>query len=511
MIPGDEAGAILAAPLRGVAWDGRVLAFAGDESAHGAVLALDLDGCHFADGRICDARLSFDLPYSPSGCETLDAMPRLGRGGPALAPRALRLRMGAAGIEPVAVAPAPGLRPLGPSRCLPFGSDLSTHAVTVVVPIYDAPADVARCLEALLAHTPASVPLLLIDDASPHPAIAPLLAARATAPRIRVLRNARNLGFTATANRGLRAAGRNDVVLLNADTEVGPHWLTGLRRAAYADPHIGSATAVSDNAGAFSVPELETANPLPRGWSACDTARALWQDAGLAYPELPTGNGFCLYLRRDLLDETGDFDEAAFPRGYGEENDLCQRGSACGWRHVIAGNVFVAHARSRSFGDAERVALGIAGMAVLRQRYPSYEADVAATLHAFERQVLDWRVRVIHARAAAGTAAPSPRILCIDATDPREAPASWRLVRDARELRLHPAAATGAPAPPCARAAVADDAATARVIWDWLQRHAIEAVCTGDADPLGVAPLARALEIPLLPGGARARIGEARP
>ncbi len=157
------------------------------------------------------------------------------------------------------------------------------------------------------------------------------------------------------------------------------------------------------------MPELEEENAFPSEWTFDEAARALWHDAGTAYPELPTGNGFCMYIRRAAIDAIGAFDEAAFPQGYGEENDFCQRASARGFRHLIAGNVYVRHARSASFGHARRAALGIAGMAVLRERWPKYEADVAATLHSFERRALGWRVRRVF--AAAGETSPRLRVL----------------------------------------------------------------------------------------------------
>jgi GT2 family glycosyltransferase len=251
----------------------------------------------------------------------------------------------------------------------------------------------------VLAHTTGHARLIVIDDASPDTEIAPLLARYATRANVSVLRNERNRGFTATANRGIAEAGRADVVLLNADTEVGPNWLTGLRRAAASADDVATVTAVSDNAGAFSVPELERENAMPARWTLDDTARALWHDAGHAYPALPTGNGFCMYIRRAVIDAVGALDEAAFPQGYGEENDFCQRASARGLRHLIAGNVYVHHERSASFGYDRRVQLGAAGMVVLRERWPNYEADVAATLHSYERRVLDWRVRRIFATA----------------------------------------------------------------------------------------------------------------
>ena len=62
----------------------------------------------------------------------------------------------------------------------------------------------------MLKHTTGPARLVLIDDASPDPAIAPLLARYASRAGIAVLRNERNRGFTATANRGIAEAGRAD-------------------------------------------------------------------------------------------------------------------------------------------------------------------------------------------------------------------------------------------------------------------------------------------------------------
>ncbi len=281
------------------------------------------------------------------------------------------------------------------------------HEIAIVVPVYNAPDAVAVCLDSVLAQTRGAARLIIIDDASPDTAIAPLLARYRDCRGVTVLSNERNLGFTATANRGIEAAGRADVVLLNADTEVAAHWLAGLRRAAWAAADTASATAVSDNAGAFSVPELEHENPFPHQWTFAQAALAVRQQAGSAYPRLPTGNGFCLYLKRAALDAVGVLDARAFAQGYGEENDWCQRAEAAGWRHVIAGDVLVRHARSQSFGEARRRTLGNAGMAVLRERWPNYENDVGASLFSPRRRVLDWRVR----RAYAGEP-PLPRLLC---------------------------------------------------------------------------------------------------
>ena len=311
-------------------------------------------------------------------------------------------------LSPLAGCPLPSTRALA-------------HApgVSIVVPIHNSAKLVRACIDSVRRWSSRLPRLILIDDASQEPEIDVLLRECESHPDIVVLRNAENQGYTRSCNRGIEVAGNDDIVLLNADTEVGPRWLQRLRQIAYSDESIGSVTAVSDNAGAFSVPELETYCPIPSCWSLTQTQRALLHDAGGCLPELPSGNGFCMYIKRAVFDRVGLLDADAFPQGYGEENDLCQRAEREGFRHVIAGDVFVRHVRSASFGEARRTALGVTGMQVLRARYPDYEKKVGDTLYSFQRRVLDYRVRRIYAAADAmrDGRAPRPRVL-IGVADP---------------------------------------------------------------------------------------------
>jgi len=435
----------------------------------GAQAAIELDGAYFSDVKI-DARgeLALDFAFAPAADARLPLVVRERRDGPVALDAGMTDFHAAEPFHARETLLAADAEPMRPE-------------VAIVIPVYNAAEAVARCLASVLAHTTGNTRLIIIDDASSDPEISPLLARHADLPGVQVLVNPGNRGFTATVNRGIALAGDADVVLLNADTEVGPNWLTGLRRAAYTRSDIATVTAVSDNAGAFSVPELEQACPWPVAWSFEQTARALWQDAGHVYPALPTGNGFCLYIRRAVIDAIGLFDEQAFPQGYGEENDFCQRASARGWRHVIAGTVFVHHARSLSFGVERRQALGVAGMQVLRERWPNYETDVGATLFSFERRVLDWRVR--RAYAAASSHEPLPRMLR-SSPGMNQEPASgydvWMLDgQDDRIMLEH-----------CGDGAARDGAPVLMTRSDlgrWLQRHAIEIVdlATAPADALG--------------------------
>jgi hypothetical protein len=219
------------------------------------------------------------------------------------------------------------------------------------------------------------VQVVVIDDFTPEPELRAYLA-ELPAHRVELLTSSRNLGFVQTVNRGFGLHPARDVVILNSDTEVADDWLGRLRQAAYSDRRVATVTPFSNNATILSYPRPNLANALPPGF---DTARldALFArtNAG-ATLDLPTGIGFCLYMRRDALSSLGYFDEKTFGRGYGEENDYCLRASRGGWRNLAALDTFVFHEGSVSFG-AERVALQRSAQREIDTRYPEYSRLVS--------------------------------------------------------------------------------------------------------------------------------------
>lgn len=244
---------------------------------------------------------------------------------------------------------------------------------TVIVPIYNAYDEVKECLEALADNTSRDAQLLLINDCSTDKRIAPLLRKYARRANVTLLTNKQNLGFTRTVNRGMTHA-KNDVILLNSDTQVTPRWLDNMIYAAYRDPRIATVTALSDNIGAFSVPHAGN-NEMPSWLSRDETGRLIAAIGAAVYPDAPTGNGFCMYVKREALDQAGLFDHQSFPRGYGEENDFCMRTLKLGWRHVIDDSTFVFHKRSASFGEEKQKLIGVSAE-TLRAKHPEYKALV---------------------------------------------------------------------------------------------------------------------------------------
>jgi GT2 family glycosyltransferase/2-polyprenyl-3-methyl-5-hydroxy-6-metoxy-1,4-benzoquinol methylase len=255
--------------------------------------------------------------------------------------------------------------------------------VDVIVPIYRGLEDTRRCVESVLqaqCNTPWR--LILINDASPEPALVHWLRQAALAnQRIMLLENEQNLGFVGTVNRGMALSHEHDVLLLNSDTEVAGDWLDRLRAAAYSDRQVATVTPFSNNATICSYPRFCQDNQLPAGW---DTARldALFARVNAAQTlDVPTGVGFCLYIRRAALDAVGLFDAEHFGKGYGEENDFCIRAQQAGWRNLHALDTFVRHFGGVSFGDRKKPR-ELAAMETLRSLHPHYEGDVLRFIQA---------------------------------------------------------------------------------------------------------------------------------
>lgn len=247
--------------------------------------------------------------------------------------------------------------------------------VSIIIPVYNAPEDLEICLESLFANTPENANVIIVNDASPDPRVAEMLKRHADRKDTVILTNEKNLGFSGSINRGIEAAGSNDVILLNSDTRVTPKWLQSLLLTAASRPKVATVTPMSNRAGAFSAPEIGNANELPPGADEDRYSRAFRRASVGSNPSVPTGNGFCMFVSRACIDEIGLFDQQAFPRGYGEENDFCMRAARRGWLNLVDDRTYIYHESGKSFKETKKD-LMIHGMSVLESRYPEYRPSL---------------------------------------------------------------------------------------------------------------------------------------
>src|SRR5262249_4728237 len=133
----------------------------------------------------------------------------------------------------------------------------ATRRVDVIVPVYRGLEETRACLEAASATLGDHADLIVVDDASPEPALVDYIDALAKRGRITLLRNEANLRFPASCNRGMALHRDRDVVLLNSDAVVHGDWLRRLTPAAYSASDIATVTPFSNAGSIVSYPAGE--------------------------------------------------------------------------------------------------------------------------------------------------------------------------------------------------------------------------------------------------------------
>ncbi len=246
----------------------------------------------------------------------------------------------------------------------------------VCIPVYAGHEMLVKCLESVFAHTPAPVPIMVFDDASPDERSQQYVRGLEDAADDRelfYLRRERNVGFPANVNGAFAAAAPADVVVLNSDCVVAEAWLENLHAAAYDNSRVATATALTNHGTIVSVPDLRRPRPsLPEPWNLDDAAAAIRLRSRRIRPRMPTAIGHCMYVRRTALELVGDFD-LVFTPGYGEEVDFSQRCLLSGLCHVLADDVLVLHHGGGSFGhQADRHLVQDAHERIIAARYPYY-------------------------------------------------------------------------------------------------------------------------------------------
>ncbi|WP_328984435.1 glycosyltransferase [Thiorhodovibrio winogradskyi] len=304
--------------------------------------------------------------------------------------------------------------------------DPAKQPVDVLIPVYRGHAATLECLHSLLDaknanHT--AHQLIVLDDASPEPALIAAIAQLAEQHSLTLIHHPINLGYIRGINRAMALHPDRDLVWLNADTRVQGNWLDRLRTWAYSDAHIASVAPLSNNGEllSFPVPQRPFPMPTPEHHHALDESAAQWPGTDLIPLDFPCG--FCMYVRRVALVDVGYLDETTLQGGYGEETDWSLRAMARGWRHLAAPNLFVAHRGSLSFG-ADKRRLVERNNAVIRRRYPSAERDFDRYLardplrparQALQRarlgELRQWMQQAIGPEPLLGDISPHPRQL----------------------------------------------------------------------------------------------------
>ncbi|EJE2982916.1 glycosyltransferase [Escherichia coli] len=252
-------------------------------------------------------------------------------------------------------------------------------SVAIIIPVYKGVEETINCLKSVIqAKNDSLYRVIVINDCSPDLDMKNELAKFKNHSNIELFNNEINLGFVGTVNRGMLIAEGQDVILLNSDTIVADGWLDAILKEAYYSVDsdiIGTVTPISNNATICSFPEFCTDNELPANYDVHKLAAFCNTNIAPAQ-ELPTAHGYCMFIKRSVLNDVGYFDQQKWGKGYAEENDFSLRASKLGWKHVVTNKTFVHHLGSVSFANNAEEFIS-KNLEKLNAIYPDYPELVA--------------------------------------------------------------------------------------------------------------------------------------
>jgi len=221
----------------------------------------------------------------------------------------------------------------------------SQPLISVAIPNWNGAAYLERCLQSLEHQDYASREILVIDNGSTDASIETV---ERVAPQAIVIRQARNDGFAAAVNAGIRAARGEWVAVLNNDTEAAPSWL--VECASGIDRHPAAAFF------ACRILDMKGGNRI---YSAgdCFLRSGIGYRRGQDLPdcgeyrtecEIFSACGCAALYRKSVLQEVQGFDGRFF--AYLEDVDLGLRLRAAGYHGFYLPSALIYHHGSATSG-----------------------------------------------------------------------------------------------------------------------------------------------------------------
>lgn len=240
--------------------------------------------------------------------------------------------------------------------------------------------------------------IIMCNDKSSDDKVLPLLKQLKNENRhidITLLENEQNLGFIKTVNKLVKYT-NNHFVLLNTDTEVPPFWIERLMYPIFEMKNIASTTPFTNAGTICSFPNYLEDNSIFENMTVEELDKYFqYVNFEKTHIEIPTGVGFCMGVNKKLVDKIGMFDEV-FGKGYGEENDWCQRAIKNGYKNLQVTNLFVYHKHGGSFSSKEKQQLIRNNLAILNKKHPTYDKQIQSLIFKDElatlRKILAFRI-----------------------------------------------------------------------------------------------------------------------
>ncbi len=265
--------------------------------------------------------------------------------------------------------------------------------IDIIIPVYNGYEFLEALFNSIEKNTTSSYRLIVVNDCSPDEKVKPYLLNRLAKHSDAIfIDHKENLGFVKSVNEAYSHTSKH-FLILNTDTEVPEFWIERLMYPIVHMDNVASTTPFTNSGQIASFPNFIADNDIFEGMTV-NALDAVFRNVNPEkfYTEIPTGVGFCMGINYDLIQEIGFFSEEEFGKGYGEENDWCQRAILHGYKNLMVPNLFVYHKHGGSFSAEQKALLMKENAVKLLHKHPNYDKDVEAYVqrdpHHTLRQIL---------------------------------------------------------------------------------------------------------------------------
>lgn len=205
---------------------------------------------------------------------------------------------------------------------------------SIIIPTFNGRDVLEDCLYAIKRFTDVPYEIIVVDNGSNDGTIDYCVK-----EEVILVSLPENSGFPAACNAGLKVASGDNLVLLNNDVIVKPHWLSNMLTCLHSSEEIGLVGPLTNYVSGSQKVDYASIDEHSTLFNLSNPG--LWRETERIV-------GFCMLMKRQLMDRIGLLDERFTP-GHYEDDDYCYRARISGFRLMIAGDVFVYHHGSAAF------------------------------------------------------------------------------------------------------------------------------------------------------------------
>lgn len=215
---------------------------------------------------------------------------------------------------------------------------------SIIIPNYNGKHLLAECIASIKKYTLSSYEIIVVDNGSEDESLA--FCRQEQIPFVSL---PENKGFPTACNLGMQLATGDTILLLNNDVLAAPYWLEHMLACLHEHEEVGMVGPMSN----YVSGEQQISFPYT---NVEDAAKKLKRECKGKRVEVNRLVGFCLLIKREMMQQIGLLDEQFSP-GHFDDDDYSYRARQAGYKLLIAADAFVFHHGSSSFSQlgAEQV------------------------------------------------------------------------------------------------------------------------------------------------------------